>query len=440
MKKVFNSISDLLFKELKSGEDVILSFSGENSQFIRFNNGSVRQTGLVDDADIELKFISNNRICGGGFTISGDIEIDLARGKHEIERMRHETNELPEDPFLVLPKNLGSSNVVKEANGLKFEDSIDAILPAMSGTDFVGILANGKMFRGNANSKGQNHWFETDTYSLDYSLVTSTHQMVKGSFSGSDWNQDEYESYVRRSKEKLSLMERKPIKIKTGDYRTWFESAAVSDFLGMFSWNGISEASLRQGCSGFGKMRHNDARLSPKFSVIEDFSPGYCPKFNSDGEVAIDELALIEAGQLKNTLISSRSAKEYGLESNYAENGEFLRSPRMATGNLNHNDVVKELDKGLFLSNIHYLNWSDNPGGRITGLTRYACFWVEGGEIVAPIETIRFDDSFYRFFGDQLSEVEDRLYSNPEVGTYGGRSLGATACPGILVDSFSLTL
>lgn len=440
MKKVFNSISDSLFKELKSGEDVILSFSGENSQFIRFNNGSVRQTGMVDDADIELKFISNNRICGGGFTISGDMEIDLARGKHEIERMRHETNELPEDPFLVLPKNLGSSNVVKEASGLKFEDSIDAILPAMSGTDFVGILANGKMFRGNANSKGQNHWFETDTYSLDYSLVTSTHQMVKGSFSGSDWNQEEYESYVKRSKEKLSLMERKPIKIKTGDYRTWFESAAVSDFLGMFSWNGISEASLRQGCSGFGKMRHNDTRLSPKFSVIEDFSPGYCPKFNSDGEVAPDELALIEAGQLKNTLISSRSAKEYGLESNYAENGEFLRSPRMATGNLNQDDVVKKLDKGLFLSNIHYLNWSDNPGGRITGLTRYACFWVEGGEIVAPIETMRFDDSFYRFFGDQLSEVEDRLYSNPEVGTYGGRSLGATACPGILVNSFSLTL
>jgi len=440
MEKVFKSISESLFKELKSGEDVILSFSGENSQFIRFNNASVRQTGLVDDADIELKFISNNRICGGGFTISGNMEIDLARGKHEIERMRNETNELPEDPFLVPPKNLGSSNVVKVASGLKFEDSIDAILPAMSGTDFVGILANGKMFRGNANSKGQNHWFETDTYSLDYSLVTSNHQMVKGSFSGSDWNQDEYESYVNRSKEKLSLMERKPIKIKTGDYRTWFESAAVSDFLGMFSWNGISEASLRQGCSGFGKMRHNDARLSPKFSVIEDFSPGYCPKFNSDGEVAPDQLALIEAGKLKNTLISSRSAKEYGLQSNYAENGEFLRSPRMAIGNLNQNDVVERLDRGLFLSNIHYLNWSDNPGGRITGLTRYACFWVEGGEIVAPIETMRFDDSFYRFFGDQLSEVEDRLYSNPEVGTYGGRSLGATACPGILVDSFSLTL
>ena len=83
---------------------------------------------------------------------------------------------------------------------------------------------------------------------------------------------------------------------------------------------------------------------------------------------------------IKNTLISSRSAKEYGLTSNYAEEGEYLRSPRMEVGDLNHKDVVRTLDKGLFLSNIHYLNWSDNPGGRITGLTRYACFWVEGGK------------------------------------------------------------
>ena len=149
---------------------------------------------------------------------------------------------------------------------------------------------------------------------------------------------------------------------------------------------------------------------------------------------------LYHKGELKNTLVSSRSAKEYDLNSNYAESGEYLRSPKMLPGKLNQENVIKTLDKGLFLSNIHYLNWSDNPGGRITGLTRYACFWVEEGEIIAPIETMRFDDSFYRFFGDQLIEVEDSLTVNPEVGTYGGRSLGATTCPGILVDSFSLTL
>ena len=137
----------------------------------------------------------------------------------------------------------------------------------MQGVDFVGIWANGRVFRGNANSLGQNHWFETESFCLDYSLVTPSHQMVKGTFSGSDWDQDEYENYLAQSKDKLKLMKRKPVKVSTGEYRTWFEPAAVADFLSMFSWNGISEASLQQGCSGFGKMRHDDTRLSPSFSL-----------------------------------------------------------------------------------------------------------------------------------------------------------------------------
>jgi hypothetical protein len=53
---------------------------------------------------------------------------------------------------------------------------------------------------------------------------------------------------------------------------------------------------------------------------------------------------------------------------------------------------------------------------------------------------MRFDDSFYNFFGERLLEVEDKSSVNPEVETYGGRSLGATTCPGILVDDFALTL
>jgi predicted Zn-dependent protease len=440
MEQIFNKISESLFTEIQNGENLILSFSGENSQFIRFNKAAVRQTGLVDDADLGLKFIANNRTVRGGFTVSGNFDVDIARGKSEIKRMRLEAQEIPEDPFVVLPENSGSSHEIKSANGLQFEHAVDAILPAMDGMDFVGIWANGKMFRGNANNLGQKHWFETESFSLDYSLVTPEHQMVKGSFAGSDWNQNDYESYVKRSRNKLTLMEKKPIKIEKGNYRTWFESAAVSDFLGMFSWNGISEASLRQGCSGFGRMRHDDVRLSPKFSVLEDFSPGFCPKFNSNGEVSNDQLTLIDSGELKNTLVSSRSAKEYGVDSNYAEAGEYMRSPKMVSGELSQNDVVTKIGTGLYLSNIHYLNWSDNAGGRITGLTRYACFWVENGEIIAPIETMRFDDSFYNFFGDNLVDVEDKSSVNPEVETYGGRGLGATTCPGILVNDFALTL
>ena len=83
MEKIFNSLGQSLFSELNDGEDLILSFYGENSQFVRFNNASVRQTGLVDDADIGLKFIANGRTCGGGFTVSGNFDTDLKRAKRD---------------------------------------------------------------------------------------------------------------------------------------------------------------------------------------------------------------------------------------------------------------------------------------------------------------------------------------------------------------------
>ncbi|MDP6168213.1 MAG: TldD/PmbA family protein, partial [Candidatus Marinimicrobia bacterium] len=105
MEKVFNQLSDFLFSLLQGEENLILSFSGENSQFVRFNNASVRQTGIVDDGDLGLKFISNGRTCHGGFTVSGDLNVDLDRGKAEIVRMRAEAKQIPEDPFLVLPEN-----------------------------------------------------------------------------------------------------------------------------------------------------------------------------------------------------------------------------------------------------------------------------------------------------------------------------------------------
>ena len=440
MENTFKSLSKQLFSLLNKDEVLTLSCTGEKSQFIRLNNAKIRQTGLVDDADIQLKLIANDRTCSGSFTVSGNSGIDLSRGKYEIERMRFESTEILEDPYIVMPSDRTSTHEIKSANGLSFENAVEALMPAVQGIDFVGILANGRMFRGNSNSLGQEHWFETESFCLDYSLVTKNHQMVKGTFAGTDWDQDQYNIYLQNSKRKLELMELKPVNVNTGEYRTWFEPAAVSDFIDMFSWNGISEASIQQGCSGFGRMRHDDVRLSPHFSVSEDFSTGMVPKFNSYGEVAPSIVPIIKEGELVNTLVSSRTAAEYKQTTNYAETGEFLRSPKMKAGSLQQEDILKALDTGLYLSNIHYLNWSDNPGGRITGLTRYACFWVKNGEIEGPINTMRFDDTFYKYFGNSLEHVGKDTEFIPNTSTYGNREIGGTICPGILANSFALTL
>ena len=103
-------------------------------------------------------------------------------------------------------------------------------------------------------------------------------------------------------------------------------------------------------------------------------------------------------------------------------------------------NILNKLDKGIYLSNLHYLNWSDRLGGRITGMTRYACFYVEGGEIIAPIENMRFDDTIYNVFGDKLESLTDTNQLVPNVGTYDGRNFGGVYSPGVLLSEFDLTL
>jgi|TARA_B110000263_G_scaffold98830_1_gene86397 predicted Zn-dependent protease len=440
MENIFNIISENVFTLLNKEEYLTLSFSSESTQFIRFSQSKIRQTGLVDDATLELELIHNNRTCGESFTLSGDTDADIQSATDILSNLRMEIVQLPEDPYIVLPENNGSSRDIHTGNLLSVESAADALTPAMQSVDLAGIWSSGKIYRGNTNSLGQKHWFSTETFSLDYSLITADEKMVKATFAGSEWNQSDYESFMAKSIKKLEFMKRKAIKVKPGEYRTFIASPGVRDILDMFSWNGLSEASIQQGQSSFGKMRNENSKLSPCFSLNEDFRSGSVPRFNDNGEVAPDVLNLVNGGLLENTLINSRTAKEYNVVSNNAGGGEGVRAPYMAEGELSEADVLKKIGTGLYLGNLHYLNWSDCIGGRITGMTRYACFWVENGEIVAPIENMRFDDSFYNFFGENLEAVSDKVEFNPEVGTYESRSLGGTHCPGVLLSSFSLTL
>jgi len=440
MEKLFNRLSETLFNNLNTGEHLKITIGGENSQFVRFSQSKVRQSGLVDDASLSIVLIKDERTCSGSFTLTGNITADEETAMEELNRLRDEVGTLPKDPFVVMPEDTGSSR--EEYNGrlLNEEEAVSALSPAMQGVDLAGIWASGRIFTGNANSAGQKHWFATDTFSLDYSLITPDERMVKGTFAGSHWDQSEYENNMAKSIAKLRMMEKPGKKIKPGVYRTYIAPAGVADIVGMFSWGGVGEASIQQGDSSLCKMRQNNVKMSPCFTLSEDFTSGIVPRFNSNGELAPEKLDLILAGSLQNTLVSSRTAKEYGVQSNFAGEGESLRSPVLSPGDLNEDDVVQKIDNGIYLSNLHYLNWSDRPGGRITGMTRYACFWVENGEVVAPIENMRFDDSIYNFFGDNLEAVTDKAHLHPAVETYDGRELGGVSCPGILLKSFELTL
>jgi predicted Zn-dependent protease len=436
----FNQLLDALLPQLHDDEAIKVSLVAESSQFTRFNQAKVRQTGSVENGTLTLTLLANGRSATQLFTFTGTKETDWPRLMAALRTLRDELSQLPEDPYLVLPEGHAQSRDVYTGDLLAVDAVAPSLMPPLADLDAAGLYAGGLSIRAYADSAGQRHWFETNTFTLDYSLFTEAGRAVKGTYAGRTWDQQALTDNLATSRELLGRLQQSPKKVDRGQYRTYFAPAAVAELVGMLSWGGIGEASIRRGGSALGPLQRHDKTLSNKLFLTEDFTQGQVPRFNQFGELAPQTMPLIQAGQLVNTLVSARTAKEYHIPSTFAEGGEFLRSPALASGQLADHDILTALHTGLYVSNLHYLNWSDRPNGRITGMTRYACFWVEQGEIVAPIEDLRFDESLYNFWGENLVDFTQTSDFVPEVGSYGYRDLGGTLVPGMLVERFAYTL
>ncbi len=436
----FDRVLAGLIQSLHADEQFTLRLQGEVSQFTRFNHAKVRQTGIVTDGSLQLQLIAQQRSSSVEFPFTGDSDIDLPQAHAALATLRLEVPQLPIDPYLVLPSGTATSHEVHAGELLPDARVVESLLPVVESLDFTGLYAGGTMIRGYADSSGQKHWFATESYILDYSLFTSTGQAVKGTLAGSHWDNGAYQAKIAESKTQLARLEQPLKTIERGKYRTYLAPAAAADLLGMLSWGGISEAALQQGRSCFGALQRGEQSLSPHLTISENFQRGLVPRFNELGEIAPAHLTLIDRGHLANTLVNARTAKEYQKPANGANRGESIRSAEISTGNLTPERILATLDTGLYLSNLHYLNWSDRPTGRVTGMTRYACFWIERGEIVAPIANLRFDESLYRCWGDNLVALTNTVEFIPDVDTYRSRQLGGSWVPGLLVEDFTYTL
>ena len=435
----FNAVADAVLADLHTGEELTLNLSAEETLFVRFNNNRVRQNTDVSQISLSLRLQSAGRTVEKTRTLSGSLDADRSAVARLLASCREEAHVLPTDPNQVPIANNGSSRDDFTGALLAPENVVGAVVGPAMGTDLAGLYAGGVVIRANRNSRGQSHWFATETFFLDYSLYNGT-LAAKGSYAGSRWSDADWAANLARTQSLLGLLGRPQQNVKPGGYRTYLAPRAFGDLVSMMGWNALSAAAWKQGRSPFKKLMEKEARLSPLLNIDENFELGLTPRFNSLGEVSAEKLAIIGHGELKNLLVSSRSAKEYGLTANGAADSEWPRALDVTCGQLQEKDVLKELGTGLYLSNLHYLNWSDPVSARVTGMTRYACFWVEGGEIAGPIKDLRWDESLYQALGTKLVALTSHAEIDPAIGTYCQRALGGSRTPGALIDGFTFTL
>lgn len=435
----FQKIGDILFKKLNPNEGLILNLTAENIDYLRLNQHHVRQNTHVEQVELTMKLQSNHRTLSLTFPMELNFENLLSRATQELEEARQVIALLPEDPFQTLIENHGNSFAHFPGQLLPLENFASELLAVTKINDLAGLYAGGTQIQANANHLGQFHWFSTENFFLDYSIYHGS-LAVKDLFAGQIWDSKKWSEKFKESCEQLELMLRPRVKLPPNKYRAYLSPGAVAETTTMFSWNGLGQSSYKDGQSAFKKLVEKTVQLNSQFHLKENFNLGLTPSFNSIGEVSVSELPLIEKGEVVQLLTSARSAKEHQLTSNGAENSEALRSVEISPGTLTHKDILKKLGTGLYLSNLHYINWSEIENARITGMTRFACFWCENGEIVGPIEDLRFDDSFFNIFGSKLEAITDFQEIIPNVDTYSCKALGGKKLPGILVSEMNFTL
>jgi len=213
----------------------------------------------------------------------------------------------------------------------------------------------------------------------------------------------------------------------------------MEEIASILCWGGFSGRALATKQSALAKMQDGEA-LDPRVSISEDTAGGVAPAFQGEGFARPARVSLIETGKLVGSLVSPRTAREFEMTENGANGAEMPESLAMSGGTLASADALAALDTGLAVGNLHYLNYSDRPACRITGMTRFATFWVENGKIVAPVDVLRFDDTLYRLLGENLEDLTRETEFILDAGTYQSRQLASVRLPGALVKEMAFTL
>lgn len=433
------TLANEIERQLKTGEIALTSYAAEHSDFIRFNEGKVRQSGHVSQANVTLRLIDGQRQAYSTFTLCGDIGADTRAIGETLAALREGLRDATDDPHLLFDTTVWSETTQRTGR-LPSPDALPLVVAQCAqGLDFVGFYAGGTIARGFASSSGSRGWYEVENFNFSWSLFDASHRAIKSHYAGDAWSDDVFAQKVEEAAARLPVLSRAPRTLPPGRYRTYFAPAALQELLGTASFSAFSARTQATARNEFYRLNIGEASLDPRVTLTEDLTLGITPRFNDDGYQR-QSVPLIEAGRAAARLTNARTAREYGLTPNGATASETPSALSMQAGDLAYDDVLRTLDTGLYIGNLWYVNFSDRMNCRMTGMTRFATFWVEQGRIVAPVDAMRFDDSLYRLLGSEL----ERIGAQPELllndWTWGERATGGMKLPGLLVRSFELTL
>ena len=434
----FRTLAKHAFSTLTADEVLLLNLEAEDSDFVRINRARVRQSGHVRQQVLRLELIRDGRAARADLALAGEDDTDAARAVAMVGELRELLPRLPEDPYLHYATEPVNSRHEGDNRLPAAEEAVEHWLDAARGLDMAGIWSSGLISRGFANSLGQFNWHGDWSFNADWSVHGGTDQAVKQHHAGFVFDPETVTRQLSEARETLALLAQTPRRLTPGRYRVYLAPSAVYELMSLLAWVGFGLKSHRTAQTPLIRMVREGFQLDPRVNLSEDHAGGLAPRFTPEGFIKPQRVDLISQGRYRDCLAGARSAREYGETVNCAS--ERAESLDMDAGDLATDQVLSALGTGVYISDLWYGNYSDRNHCRITGMTRFACLWVENGQPVAPVNPMRFDESLLHILGERLEAITSERLHILENATYEKRSEISARLPGLLVDGFTFTL
>lgn len=440
MRDYFEEVAAFIGTLARPGEVVISRLAAETSDFIRFNRSVVRQATAVRQVSWNVSLIRGDKRADAQTTVPGRADADRDVLRALVASLRAGLDDVPDDPFLLYETQPLASATERRGRLPDAARVIDDVVGAARGLDLVGFYAGGPICKGFASSLGARHWHAVESFTFGWCLYHDRDKAVKTTYAGDAWESGAFGARMRFAREQLGRLGERPKELRPGAYRAYVAPAAMTELLSMLARAGFGLKSRNTKQTALIRMADQDARLSPLVTLDENTQEGIASGFQGEGFMRPARVPLIERGRLAAPLVNPRSAREYGVATNGANAFETPESLDLGAGTLVQDEALRALDTGIYIGNLWYLNFSDRSACRMTGMTRFASFWVEGGRIQAPLNVMRFDDTAYRMLGENLEALTCERDLIPRADTYGERSTVSMRTPGALVGEVALTL
>jgi predicted Zn-dependent protease len=243
------------------------------------------------------------------------------------------------------------------------------------------------------------------------------------------------ETMAREAVEKAERS-RNPIDFPIGEYAVVLDVYAAADMLQNLAFMGLSATAVQEERS-FMNGQFGKQLASPLVTIYDDGHDvaGLPQAFDYEG-MPKQRVVMFDHGVANAVVYDSFAAFREGKP----DTGHALPAPNpwgplplhtmMASGDASLEELIRGVDRGIYVTRFHYTNTVHPVKTLFTGMTRDGTFLIEHGELSSPVKNFRFTQSILDALRDVQAIGRERIQCSDYV---------PVVAPALRIGSFHFT-